>query len=71
MAANISAERLALVEKCLDEGWPFLQITQTHGISASTLRRHFPGRGMPLKDAAELGYRAMKASKRFRNVNHM
>lgn len=60
MAANVSEERLRLAEGCLDDGWPFRQIVLTHGISASTLRRHFPGRGMDRREAAKIGYAAMK-----------
>lgn len=63
MAANISAERLALVEKCLDEGWSFIEIYRTHQVHPMTTRRHFPGRGWTKKDGAKLGYVAMKTSK--------
>lgn len=63
MAANASEDRLRLAERCLEDGWPYRQITLTHGISASTLRRHFPGRGMDRKEAAKLGYAAMKAAR--------
>lgn len=61
MPQQITEERLRLAEACLDDGWPYRQITLTHGIGAVTLRRHFPGRGMPLREAAKLGYAAMKA----------
>ena len=61
---RLSAERLRLAERCLEDGWPFRQITQTHRIGATTLRRYFPGRGMPVSEAAKLGYAAMKLSKR-------
>ena len=60
MAANITAERLELARKCLDDGWPYRQVYLIHRISPKTLRRHFPGRGMDRKEAAKLGYAAMK-----------
>ena len=69
MASNISAERLAIAEQCLDDGWSFWQITQTHHIGAVTLRRHFPGRGMDVKEAAKVGYAAMKASRAMKRIS--
>jgi hypothetical protein len=71
MAKAISKERLAIAEQCLDDGWSFWQITQTHRISAKTLRRHFPGRGMDVKEAAKVGYAAMKASKAMNTFCHV
>jgi hypothetical protein len=71
MAKAITKERLALAEKCLDDGWSFRQITLTHHIGAVTLRRRFPGRGMDLSEAAKIGYAAMKASRAFRNMTRM
>lgn len=62
-ARRIAPERLALAKKCLDEGWPFIEITRTHGIGAKTLRRHFPGQGWTPKEGAQLGYKIMKAGK--------
>jgi hypothetical protein len=55
MTKQITEERLALAEKCLDEGWSFNEIWKTHGITAVTLRRYFPGRGWSQKQGAELG----------------
>lgn len=64
MAGNhITKERLELAERCLDDGWSYRQISQTHRIGAVTLRRYFPGRGMSLTEGAKLGYAAMKASR--------
>lgn len=60
MAKTITAERLALAEKCLDEGWSFNEIWKTHGITAVTLRRHFPGRGWTPREGAKLGYKVMR-----------
>lgn len=57
----ISPERLALAKECLDDGWPYVEITRTHGISGPTLRKYFPGRGWSVKQGARLGYRIMKA----------
>jgi hypothetical protein len=69
-AAGITPEKLALIEKCLDEGWPFVQISRTHNVSWNTLDRHFRGRGMDLKEAAKLGNVAMKTSVALRNMRH-
>lgn len=60
----ITSERLKLAAQCLDDGWSFIEITRTHGITAVTLRRHFPGRGWTPKQGAQLGYQIMKAGKR-------
>jgi hypothetical protein len=60
MTKQITEERLALAEKCLDEGWSFNEIWKTHGITAVTLRRYFPGRGWSQKQGAELGYKVMR-----------
>ena len=59
-ARRVSPEKLALVEKALEDGWPFAEISRTHHITAVTLRRHFPGRGWTPKQGAELGYTIMK-----------
>jgi hypothetical protein len=52
---QISDERLALFEKCLEEGWSFHQIILTHQTSWETLAKHFPGRGMAQTEGAKLG----------------
>lgn len=62
MGRVIAEERLSLAEACLDDGWSYRQITLTHGISGPTLRRHFPGRGMDLREAAKLGWATRKAN---------
>ena len=64
MPANVTKERLALIEKCLDEGWSFRQIQLTYHVDWSTLNRHFPGRGMDKKEAARLGAAYRKLSLR-------
>jgi len=63
MAKTITKERLALAEKCLDEGWSFIEITRTYGITGVTLRRHFPGRGWTLKEGAQLGNHIMRLTR--------
>ncbi len=55
-------ERKALFEKCLDEGWPFIQIQKTHNVSWHTLNKLFPGRSMDNTEAAKLGAAARKAN---------
>lgn len=50
-----SAEKLALAARLLDEGWPFQEITRTHGISYYSLNKHFPGRQWTYKEAADHG----------------
>lgn len=41
---TISRGRLELFERCLDDGWSFKEIADTHGTTHATLARHFPGR---------------------------
>lgn len=54
--AQITAEKRAVIEKCIEDGWPLIQIQRTHGVSWNTMRRRFPSyRGMALHDAAKLG----------------
>lgn len=67
MSANITPEKLAVVEKCLDDGWSQVEIYRTHKVHPATIRRHFPGRGWTLKQGAELGY---LVAKRFAHMNH-
>lgn len=53
--AQITKERLDEIEKCLNEGWPFLEITKTHKVSYKTLRKYFPGRQWSRHEVAKLG----------------
>jgi hypothetical protein len=53
----IAPEVLTAIEQCLDEGWPFLEITRTYGIGYHRLNRLFPGRQWTNKQAGE--WRAM------------
>jgi len=57
---KVSPERLALCEQLLDEGWPFQEITRTHGVSYGSLRKYFPGRQWTNAEAGELGRLARK-----------
>jgi hypothetical protein len=58
----MTPERKALFEKCLNDGWPFIQIQKTHNVSWHTLNRLFPGRAMDLKEAARLGAATRRAN---------
>lgn len=51
----ISQEKRDLAARLLDEGWPFQEITRTHGISYHSLAKYFPGRQWTNKEAAEHG----------------
>lgn len=59
---NVTPERKALFEECLNDGWPFIQIQKTYNVSWLTLNRLFPGRGMDLKEAAKLGAATRRAN---------
>jgi hypothetical protein len=66
---NITPERLALIQQCLDEGWPLIQITKTHGVCWRTMRRHFPEhRGLDRTTSAQLGAAARRATIRTSNA---
>lgn len=51
---------LAIIKQCLDDGWPFSEIAETYGYTQNAVRRHFPGKGMPVKEAAALGWLVRK-----------
>jgi hypothetical protein len=55
MPRNITEERLALIRRCLEDGWSWHQIHLTHGVSWQTMNRHFPGTQMDLREAGRLG----------------
>lgn len=63
MSANITAERLAIVKQCLEDGWSQVEIYRTHKVHPMTIRRHFPGQGWTPKEGAQLGCQVMKAGK--------
>lgn len=52
---KITEERKELFRQCLADGWPFIQIQQTHNVSWHTLNKFFPGQGMDRSTAAALG----------------
>ena len=58
-----AAERLALAEQLLDEGWPFQEIVKTHGLTYHSLRKHFPGRQWTNREAADHGILVRKLNK--------
>jgi hypothetical protein len=58
----MTPERLALIEQCLDDGWPFSEIVETYGVSHGTLKKYFPGRQMPKQEASSLGLAIGKAN---------
>jgi hypothetical protein len=67
--SQLSAERLALLQQCMAEGWPLIQIYLTHRITRTTVQRHFPEyRGIPLQEAAALGAAARRLA--LRNQSH-
>lgn len=55
-----TAEELVLIQSCLDDGWPFSEIYKTYGFYPKTVQKHFPGCGMPVKEAAALGWLVRK-----------
>lgn len=61
MAANMTAERLAVVKECLRDGWSQMEIYRTHRVHPVTIRRYFPGSGWTAVEGGRLGYRLMKA----------
>lgn len=45
----------AIIERCLDEGWSFLEISRTYGYSQGHLSDKYRGRGWSFSQAAEHG----------------
>lgn len=54
-AKPIPAEVLLEIEECLNDGWPFQEITRTYGVGYHALNRLFPGRQWSTRDAAMHG----------------
>jgi hypothetical protein len=52
---SLPAERLELIQRCLDDGWSWNQIMLTYGVCWRTLKRHFDGTQWSRVDGARLG----------------
>lgn len=57
---KLNHDDLKLIESCLSDGWPLSEINATYGYGQSTINRHFPGKAMPVKEAAALGWLVRK-----------
>jgi len=63
--SQITEERLAVVQQCIADGWPLIQIYKTHRVTRATVLRYFPEyRGIPLQEAARLGAAARRLALR-------
>lgn len=63
--SQITPERLAVVQQCIADSWPLIQIYRTHKVTRTTVRRYFPDyRGMPKQEAASLGAAARRLALR-------
>lgn len=61
------AARMDLLRQCVEEGWPLIEITRTHGFDFRTIRKYFPDyRGLPLKEASQLGVQARRTNRSIR-----
>lgn len=58
--ASLKSGDLARIEECLADGWPLSEIYATYGYTQQVICKHFPGRGMDLKEAASLGWLVRK-----------
>lgn len=54
---DLTAERLANIERMIEDGMSFKEIHRTEGVDMETLKKYFPGRGWTPAQAAE--YRQM------------
>lgn len=62
---QLTVEKRAVIERCIEDGWPLIQIQRTHSVSWNTLRRRFPSyRGMSKKEGSDLGLAALRAKKK-------
>lgn len=48
-------ERLTLIQSCLDDGWSWSQIQQTHSVSWKTMDKYFTGSQWTRKQGAVIG----------------
>jgi hypothetical protein len=48
-----SPERLALIRRCMEEGWPITETMATHKVDYYTIRKYFPE--YPAVSRTELG----------------
>lgn len=42
MPRIVSQERLDLMARAVEDGWPLREITQTYGLDYHTIRKHYP-----------------------------
>jgi hypothetical protein len=54
---NLTDERLANIERMIEDGMSFKEIHRTEGVDMETMKKYFPGRGWTHAQAAE--YRRM------------
>ena len=64
MKTNVlTPERKALLDQCVEDGWPLIQMRKTHGFCHTTVKRHYPEyRGMDNREAAKLGAAARRTT---------
>lgn len=42
MPRQVSEERMELLHRAVEDGWPIREIMQTHGLDYRTIRKHYP-----------------------------
>lgn len=68
-AKPLPPERAAVIEACIADGWPLIQISRTHRIGWDSLRALYPDyRGMPRMEAAKLGASARRTTLELRKA---
>ena len=61
---TISEERLAILTKCVEDGWPLKQIQITHRFDFYTIKHFFPEyKGLNRREAGGLAQYSRRANK--------
>jgi hypothetical protein len=42
MPRSVSEERMVLLARAVEDGWPLREITHTYGLDYHTIRKHYP-----------------------------
>lgn len=69
MAGPVSPEKLDLIAKALDDGWPMIEIQKTYHVTNRTIQRHFPGSGWTRQQVSAQGLAVKRANKLIRIMN--
>jgi transposase len=65
---SLTAERRAILERCVLDGWPIRQIIETYGFGTRTVKKHYPEyRGITAQESGNLSMATQRVN---RKVEH-